>query len=123
MKIEEKDLFNNYFKNLSNRERAIFEGGITLGALFHQFIGTPVSRENKKSIEKAIEKSLLNQPCVYEIEVKLKNIPKEGYTVISGDMYVVKLKTKVNNVVAILKLKYIKELNYPLMFVEEIFEV
>ena len=27
-----------YFSNISNRERAIFEGAISMGALFHQFV-------------------------------------------------------------------------------------
>ena len=44
-----------YFRNLSNRERAIFEGGISMGALYHQFVGTPVNIESCSSLEKAIE--------------------------------------------------------------------
>ena len=37
------DVDEKYFNNISHRERAIFEGGITMGALFHQFDGTPVN--------------------------------------------------------------------------------
>ena len=44
----------DYFRNLSNRERAIFEGGISMGALYHQFVGTPVNIESCNSLEKAI---------------------------------------------------------------------
>ncbi len=40
------DIDEKYFKNISNRERAIFEGAITMGALFHQFVGTPVNLES-----------------------------------------------------------------------------
>jgi hypothetical protein len=46
------DVDEKYFKNISKRERAIFEGAITMGALFHQFIGTPVSIKSVESLEK-----------------------------------------------------------------------
>ncbi|HIQ32623.1 MAG TPA: dihydroneopterin aldolase, partial [Methanothermococcus okinawensis] len=54
MRVEERELFKRYFKNLTPRERAVFEGGITLGALFHQFVGTPVSLKNREILERAI---------------------------------------------------------------------
>ena len=60
-----------YFKNISQRERAIFEGAITMGALFHQFIGTPVSEESAKVLERAIKESMELQPCIDSVEVKI----------------------------------------------------
>ena len=121
MKLEENEIFNSYFKNLSDRERAVFEGGITLGALFHQFVGTPVSLKNKEILEKSIEESMKNQPCVEDIQVEIVGDLKEDkYVSLDGNMLNVKLKIKVNDTVAILRLKYIKELDYPLMYVEEI---
>ena len=47
-----------YFQNITPRERTIFEGAITMGALFHQFIGTPVSLDSVTSLEKAMEESM-----------------------------------------------------------------
>ena len=121
MKLEENKIFNNYFKNLTDKERAVFEGGITLGALFHQFVGAPISLKNKEIMEKSIEESMKNQPCVEDIQVKIVGDLKEDkYDSLDGNMLNVKLKIKVNDIVAILRLKYIKELDYPLMFVEEI---
>ena len=121
MKLEENEIFNSYFKNLSDRERAVFEGGITLGALFHQFVGTPISLKNKEILEKSIEEAMKNQPCVEDIQVEIVGDLKEDkYVSLDGNMLNVKLKIKVNNTVAILRLKYIKELDYPLMYVEEI---
>ncbi|AEH06827.1 dihydroneopterin aldolase family protein [Methanothermococcus okinawensis] len=121
MKLEENEIFNSYFKNLSDRERAVFEGGITLGALFHQFVGAPVSLKNKELLEKSIEESMKNQPCVEDIKVEIVGDLKEDkYVSLDGNMLNVKLKIKVNNTIALLRLKYIKELNYPLMYVEEI---
>ncbi|UXM84239.1 dihydroneopterin aldolase family protein [Methanococcus aeolicus] len=121
MKLEENQIFNNYFKNLSDRERAVFEGGITMGALFHQFVGAPISSKNKEIMEKSIEESMKNQPCVEDIWVEILGAPEnDKYISLSGEMLNVKLKIKINNTLAVLKLKYIKELDYPLMYVEEI---
>ncbi len=123
MKLEENNIFNNYFRNLSDKERAVFEGGITLGALFHQFVGTPVSLKNKNVLERSIEESMKNQPCVKDIYVKIiGDLKKDEYVALNGNMLNVKLVIKVNSTVAILKLNYIEELNYPLMYVESIFE-
>ncbi len=41
------DVNEKYFSNITARERAIFEGGISMGALFHQFVGTPVNKDTK----------------------------------------------------------------------------
>jgi hypothetical protein len=122
MKLEENEIFNSYFKNLSDRERAVFEGGITLGALFHQFVGTPISLKNKEILEKSIEEAMKNQPCVEDINVEIVGDLKEDkYVSLDGNMLNVELKIKIDNTVALLKLKYIKELDYPLMYVEEIY--
>ena len=44
------------------------------------------------------------------------------YTSLSGDMLDVKIYSKVDDVLAVIIIKFIEELNYPLMFVEEIIE-
>jgi hypothetical protein len=121
MRVEETETFKKYFKNLTDRERAVFEGGITLGALFHQFVGTPVSKENKESLERAIEEAMKNQPCVYDIKVRIKDAG-EKYVSLDGKMLDVDLKIKINKTIAHLKLEYIPELDYPLMYVKDIKE-
>ena len=45
------DVNEKYFSNINSRERAIFEGAITMGALFHQFIGSPINKESAPSLE------------------------------------------------------------------------
>jgi hypothetical protein len=121
MGVEETETFKKYFKNLTDRERAVFEGGITLGALFHQFVGTPVSKENKESLERAIEEAMKNQPCVYDIKVRIRDVG-ERYVSLDGKMLDVDLKIKINKTIAHLKLEYIPELDYPLMYVKDIKE-
>jgi hypothetical protein len=83
----------------TNREKAIFEAGIKLGALYHQWVGTPISQESAESVERAIEKSVILQPFVEEITVHLdrdrmaKNI--YGYSELSGLMFDVDIVTRV----------------------------
>jgi len=120
------DVEKEFFSNISSRERAIFEGAISMGALFHQFVGTPISEESVPSLETAIEKSLLLQPAIEKVDVnidlaKLKDEMSDfGYVSLSGDMLDVKIHSKIDDVLAIVRMKFIEELNYPLMFIEDI---
>ena len=116
------DVNEKYFSNITTRERAIFEGGISMGALFHQFVGTPVNKETKKGLEKTIEESFKLQPAIEDVEVKinLTDNTEFDYISLSGDMLDVRIYTVVDDVKAVIRIEYIEELNYPLMYVEEI---
>lgn len=123
------DVNKKYFSNINSRERAIFEGGITMGALFHQFVGIPLNKESVPSIEKSIKEAFELQPAIEEVDAKidLKRLDSAlsdfDYTSLSGDMLNIKIKTKVDNVIATIKIEFIEELNYPLMYVEDIKEL
>jgi len=71
-------------------EEASFEVGIKLGAMFHQFIGTPVSPESAASLETAIEESIENQPHCESVSVSIDETALEsdvgpyGYTGLAG---------------------------------------
>ena len=120
------DVDKEYFSNITTRERAIFEGAISMGALFHQFVGTPVNKDTKKSLETSMEESLKLQPAIDDVEVEIRfdkleeSMTKFDYTSLTGDMLDVKIHTKVENVKAIIRIEFIEELNYPLMYVEKI---
>jgi dihydroneopterin aldolase len=121
------DVDEKYFNNISKRERAIFEGAITMGALFHQFIGTPVSMESVESLEKSIENAMALQPCIDRVEIKidrnkLEEIQNEfDYISLTGEMLDVKVVSGYSDNRAVIRLKFITELNYPLMYVEEVY--
>ncbi|QUH23053.1 dihydroneopterin aldolase family protein [Methanobacterium alkalithermotolerans] len=129
MDINDKDKVNEkYFSNLSSRERAIFEGAISMGALFHQFIGTPVSLKSADSLQKAIEESIKLQPGVKKIKVRinphiLAELDTEfEYTSLTGDMLDVELHCDFKKTRAVIRMNFIPDLNYPLMYVESIKE-
>ena len=120
------DVEEQYYKNISKRERAIFEGAITMGALFHQFIGTPISIKNVESLEKSIEDSMMLQPCINKVEIKidrkiLEKIKNEyNYISLTGEMLDVRVVSDYSGKKAVIRLKFIEELNYPLMYVEDV---
>ena len=120
------DVDKKYFSNITKRERAIFEGAISMGALFHQFIGTPVNNKTKDSLIEAIENSLNLQPAIDNVEVKINldslddELSEFEYTSLNGDMLDVKIHTLVGDTKAVIRMEFIEELNYPLMYVESI---
>jgi hypothetical protein len=121
MNVDEK-----YFKIISKRERAIFEGAITMGAIFHQFIGTPVSSRTAEGLEKAMMNAMELQPCIKEVQVKINSEMLEQlkneyqYVSLSGDMLDVKVFSEYDGNLAIIRMKFIEELHYPLIYVEEV---
>ena len=122
------DVDKKYFSNITTRERAIFEGAISMGALFHQFVGTPVNKDTKNSLETSMEESLKLQPAIEDVKVNIRfdkleeSMTEFEYTSLTGDMLDVKIFTKVDNVNATIRIEFIEELNYPLMYVEDITE-
>ena len=105
----------------NDKERAIFEAGIKLGALYHQWVGTPVSRESAASMESAIEKSVILQPYDEEISVCLDRnlmLPNRfGYSELAGLMFDVEIVTRVGFVYCRARLSPLD--GYPLMQVVE----
>lgn len=116
-----------YFQNITPRERAIFEGAITMGALFHQFVGTPVSSANVNSLEKAIGESLGLQPCIASVEVHinremLKKAENEyEYLSLTGEMMDVRVVSEYGEVHVAVRMRFMPELQYPLMYVEDVY--
>jgi len=109
----------------SDRELAIFEAGIKLGALYHQWVGTPISRQSAASVETAIEKAVILQPFVEEITVKLdRSLMTEnrfGYSELSGLMFDVVIVTRVGFTYCRARLAL--EKGYPFMRVVECNEI
>ncbi len=121
---------NNYFpKNLSERERACFEVGIKLGALYHILCGLPISSNVDiiKSIEKGIEASISCQPYVKNIKIHLNKDKIIGdkktefaYDDISGEIINAEIDLEYESVKIKAAIKWIKDLSYPLMYIEKI---
>jgi dihydroneopterin aldolase len=109
----------------SDREKAVFEAGIKLGALYHQWVGTPISRGSAASVEQAIESAVILQPFVEEISVKLDRnlmtLNRFGYSELSGMMFDAEIVTRVGFTYCQAKLSPSK--GYPLMSIVELNEI
>lgn len=116
---------DKYFQNLTDRERAIFEGGISMGSLYHQFVGTPVNIDTCTSLEDAIRESIMLQPAVIDVVVKLdKELIKQAtslstYVSLEGNMLNVEITTKIHDELVTTCISYNEELDYPLMYIKE----
>lgn len=123
-----KDPVAKYF-SCTKAERTAFEAGIKLGTIYHQFIGAPVTSTNVKDLEKAIENGAKVQPFVSKVKVRIdrsclrKMKALYSYKTLTGPMLNVDLVVRYGDVEAITKLKHIKSINYPLMYIKEIRKV
>ena len=114
------------FFSCTDSERAAFEAGIKMGTIYHQFVGVPLSVQNVGTLEKAIESGSRVQPFVEDVRVRIdrtKLKDKRGqydYVSLTGDMLDVKLVVKYKTARVRASMKLIEEMNYPLMFIEEI---
>ena len=113
--------------SVTPRDNAAFEAGIKLGALYHQFVGSPVSLKTADSLEKAISESISVQPFVKSITVSIDrqmikdNLSSFGYTELKGPMLKVDAVIKYHEYEASVGMQ-LKD-GYPLMFIKDIKEV
>ncbi|WP_393970651.1 dihydroneopterin aldolase family protein [Oxyplasma meridianum] len=118
-----QDPAQHYFK-CTDRERAAFEAGIKLGTIYHQYVGIPINLTNLESLENAIRQSVLVQPFVKEAQVRIdRDIvnKRQGvykYITLSGDMMDVSLTIKYREEEVKARLRYVPDMDYPLMYLE-----
>lgn len=123
------DPASKYFSSkTTERDRAVFEAGIAIGTLVHQFTGIPVrSLEDLEIIKKAIERSLLAQPFREEVKVELNiELPQSNspyaYTTIKTRNIDARIIIKYGRCRVTARLRYIPELDYNLGYIEDIQE-
>ena len=103
----------------TNKEIAAFEAGIKLGALYHQFVGSPVSPKTADSLERAIENSISLQPYVRSVEVRIdRQMLSEnafGYGELEGRMIFAEVEIDYLGETVRARLEYDPDKDYPLM--------
>ena len=102
---------------MDDKTKAAFEAGIKLGALYHQWVGTPISPDTAHSVETAIENAVGLQPFVEEINVRIDTrlmiLNSFGYSELAGKMFDVKITTRVGD--AVCRAGLALENDYPMM--------
>ncbi len=120
-----------FSSDLSERERACFETGIKLGALYHILCGIPIQNNENiiTSIEKGIESAISCQPYVNYVKIHLNREKITGkkesafdYDEITGRIIQAEIKIEYESVNIIAKVEWVDELEYPLMFIEKIYK-
>jgi dihydroneopterin aldolase len=126
---EESIADSKFPKEFSKRERAIFEVGIKLGALYHIAMGFPISKdpETISSIETALARSIENQPYVTDVEVIINQENVKGtklhefdYSQIDSSILEAIIRLKYKDVQVTGVIEWNAELNYPLMYIKKI---
>ena len=123
----DRDVAAKYF-NCSDDQRAVFEAGIKLGTIYHQYVGCPVSFTNVDVLEKAIEEGTKIQPFVDDVKVSIdrKRLKRARtrrsykYVTLTGNMLKVWIKVSYGSAIAICELKYKEDMDYTLMAVKEV---
>ncbi|HMF32237.1 MAG TPA: dihydroneopterin aldolase family protein [Candidatus Lokiarchaeia archaeon] len=127
---EPEDVADAYFgSEVTARDRALFEAGIKLGALYHQAVGFPIRNDPTviEALQTALEQSFGCQPYVQTIKVTLEGRGKAGpkghpfdYGELRGDQLNVELVLEYHGVRVAAGIRFAPELQFPLMYVREI---
>jgi len=109
----------------SDRDRAAFEAGIKLGSIAHQYVGTPLTEATAPSLERAIEAATRVQPLVERVRVRINRERMQirgpfKYGVLTEDLLDVEVAVRVEAARAVGVLRYVPELDYPLMYLKDV---
>ena len=112
---------------LTPREALIFEAGVKLGGIFHQYLGVPISPRNAAVLARAIESAVSLQPYVVAARVRID--PRRGgptgrgrfaYRYLTAEMLRVDVELADGPVRVSARLAHRPDLRYSLMSVRRV---
>ena len=90
-----------------------------MGALYHQFVGSPVSPKTASCLEEAMQESISLQPYVKRVRVSINQKMLQenafGYSELEGRMITAEVEIDYEGEVIRARLEYDGQKNYPLM--------
>jgi len=107
---------------LTTRETLLFEAGIKLGGVFHQYLGIPVGPRTAPALARTIEAAVRLQPYVRDVRVRVT--PGRGpplgrgrfaYRYLTPEMLDVTVRLEHRGVRVEARLRHRPDLRYPLM--------
>ncbi len=110
----------------TDRERALFEAGIKMGTLYHQFVGTPFNRESVGRLEEAMAEAIRVQPYVEDARVRIdRSVLPQGddeysYCSLTGTMIDGMITIRMGDARVVAEIRYDVDLDYPLMYVSSV---
>lgn len=114
---------------LTPREALLFEAGVKLGGVFHQFVGMPVAPETAEGLARTIERAVRLQPFVTDVRVSIA--PERGgpvgegvfaYRYLTPEMMRVEVTLQDGSTTVVACLDHRVDLQYPLMSVLTVVE-
>jgi len=112
---------------LSRREALLFEAGVKLGGLFHQYFGMPISTRTAAATARTIERAVALQPFVVSVHAAID--PARGgplgrgrfaYRYLTPEMIDVRIRLRDGPEEVEARLAHRPDLRYPLMSVERV---
>lgn len=110
----------------TDRERALFEAGIKMGTIYHQFVGTPFNKGTVSELERCISRTIEVQPYVESAVVTINRggLDHDGdhysYASLTGDMIDAVIVISLGDTRVTAEMRYDNDLEYPLMFVSKV---
>ena len=110
----------------SRRERAVFEAGIKMGTIYHQFVGTPFNGDTVADLEGLIAETIGVQPYVDDVTVRIdRSVFDRGddtysYVSLTGEMIDAVVRIVMGDVSVTAEMRYDPELDYPLMYISSV---
>jgi len=128
--VSPEDPAKKYFHpSITDRERAIFEAGIALGALYHQFVGLPIAKREDvlRAVKEAIEKAMSLQPFREKVEVRFDvgsirggGLDPYDYSSLKGDAIDARVVVKYGSARVKARMRFVEELGFNLMYIEDV---
>ena len=109
--------------HLTEREALLFEAGIKLGGVFHQYLGIPVSPRTAPGLARTIEAAVGLQPYVRSVHVEIDPLKDPGrlgpgrfaYRYLTAEMLRVRARLAHGGTRVDVELAFRPDLSYPLM--------
>lgn len=122
--MDREDLAASRFA-CGERDRALFEAGIKMGTIYHQYVGTPFNESTRSGLEKAMESAISVQPYVESVRISIQPDERKGddrysYRSLTGEMIDAVVTVRIGSARVTAEMRFDPELNYPLMFVSSI---
>ncbi len=112
---------------LTPREALLFEAGIKLGGIFHQYLGVPVSSRTAAGLARTIERAVALQRFVVDVRVRVH--PERGgplgrgrfaYRYLTAEMLDVRVRLSDRGIEVEGRLAHRADLRYPLMSIASV---
>jgi dihydroneopterin aldolase len=110
--------------DLSRREALLFEAGVKLGGVFHQYLGIPVTPRTAPGVARTIERAVALQPYVVRVRVRIDparggpvGSGKFAYRYLTAEMLDVRVRLRDGPEEVEARLAHRADLRYPLMSV------